>query len=147
MFLRTYLRSIKNYFIKLTKLKPYTFSKSNTKLLSIRVIPCCFLLCIAASLLYILVYHLYNELYCREIVDKHSDQCSAYPNKLLKIITANQTYEQIEDSLKKFNIRKGGIFITQNKGNLNLLINLKFFLFKSKLNFTKVVVNILYKNC
>ena len=117
MILRAYLRIIKNYFIS-KKLRIRTL---NTKLVSRRY-STCLLFCITVSFLYLLG-NLVNELFYKEIIDKYSEQCSAYPNQLIKTITENQnTYEQIEANLKEFNIGKGGAFITQNKSKLNSFI-------------------------
>lgn len=64
----------------------------------------------------ILLLRLIYVFIIKEHVIKFDSQCTAYPNNLLKTITAKEkTYQEIENDLKGINIKKGGTFIPENK--------------------------------
>ncbi len=61
-------------------------------------------------------YFLYRQLPTREYIIKFPEQCTAYPNKAIKLISErNYYFNQIEDNLKKFGIMNGGLYVPKNK--------------------------------
>jgi len=70
-------------------------------------------------------YFLYRQLPTREYIIKFPEQCTAYPNKAIKLISErNYSFNQIDVYLKKFGIMDGGLYVPKNKSIIFNYINI-----------------------